>query len=338
VTLSFRLTLSGREWDSRVGGWRCEALAIPGAKLQQLCDNGTEVGTSDYQIENGVIVWNKKERPAEIVAAVEIDKDLQAIQDANSALAADKAGLEEQKFALEQHKFKSDRFWKALSTIGAVLGVTIGYAYKYYLEPASTTTGAPAIASFDRSNDFLSSNSQQSFRSLLKVANREAWFVGTSFYISTDQFRDELIEKARTGFDLNFLVFDPASPAAKTVAQLLDIPVESVVEQCVTGLRSLQVIRKALLTSGSTGQVRVRLSQIPFSSRLYFFDPKITSGSIYVIPQVSSVSSQNSPGFLVRNDKAPFSSVFFDGIGRLWNGSFVTELDAWLRAHPEYGI
>jgi hypothetical protein len=339
IGISLRLTLSAADWDPRIGGWKCEALLIPGSQLRLLFVQGLEAGPRDYRVETGVIYWNKDVRPKEVVAEVTIDKDLQAIETENRSLSTAKDTLEQQKLELENRKFRSDRFWKALSAAGGVLGILLGYAVKHF-EGGATTKAAtePQIATFQRANDFLSSSSENSFRAMLAGTKRETWFAGTSFYISTDQFRDELIERARAGIDMHFLVFDPTAPTIKTMSQVLDILPESVTEQCITGLRSLQAIRKSLQASGSTGQIQVRLSQIPFSSRLYFFDPKIGTGSIYFVPQVSSVSSQNSPGFLIRNEKAPFSNIFFDGISKLWNSSTVTDFDAWLKLHPDFAI
>ena len=39
-TISFLTTVTKNDWDSKIGGWRCSALKIPGAGIDTVYVNG----------------------------------------------------------------------------------------------------------------------------------------------------------------------------------------------------------------------------------------------------------------------------------------------------------
>ena len=82
----------------------------------------------------------------------------------------------------------------------------------------------PFLKVFERSNDFLATGDSYQFPSLLKAAKREAWFVGTTFYITTDQYHDQLLAKLSEGVDLNFLVLSPNGQLTDNGIQFCDLP------------------------------------------------------------------------------------------------------------------
>ena len=50
------VALSDRDWDSGVSGWRCGALAIPGAYVDKLYIKGRQVDTATPRDDIGVAV------------------------------------------------------------------------------------------------------------------------------------------------------------------------------------------------------------------------------------------------------------------------------------------
>ena len=49
--ISFMITLSPGEWLSDVGGWRCEALKIPGARIDAVYAENSQVDPACYKAD-----------------------------------------------------------------------------------------------------------------------------------------------------------------------------------------------------------------------------------------------------------------------------------------------
>jgi hypothetical protein len=239
IAISLKLTLNKSDWDSRVGGWKCEPLSLPGAKLAQVCFSGRDAVPPEYSLKDTIIIWNRSEKPSEITAIVQLEKDLSRIDVEKSGLEQVKTDLESEKLELEREKFKSDKRWKLLSALGAVAAALLTFATSHFFN-VSDDHGKEVERIYVKSNDFLSSRGSNTFLQLLKNTQREGWFVGTSFYISVDGYRDEILDKARSGVNLYFLILNPASQGLSRTALAADLSEETVREQCVTGIRSLK--------------------------------------------------------------------------------------------------
>jgi hypothetical protein len=59
MPISFSVTLTARDWDPNLGGWRCPALRIPGSVIDALFDKGSRVDSSWYEPlpEHGMVRW-----------------------------------------------------------------------------------------------------------------------------------------------------------------------------------------------------------------------------------------------------------------------------------------
>jgi hypothetical protein len=345
ISFSVKITLTESDWDKRVGGWKCDALAIPGSRLADIFFGGRDVTPRSYKVVEHSILWTTSPRPKEIVVTIVVDGDLSEIGRNRAALEVQKSDLEREKFALEQAKFKSEKRWKLYSALGAILSAFITAVTTTQILPESVKIGAPKAAAesatigltryYEASNDFLATGGKDSFAQLLKDAKHDVWFFGTSFYISIDQYRDHLLSKLGEGININFLVLDCESSALNQSAAMLDTPITVLGDQCRGGLRNLAALVRASRKSGNEAQLKVKLIAEPLASRIYFFDPRTPDGKTYYVPQVNGISSQKLPGFVVHNKIAKFHNVYFLAVQRLWNGSDAIDFAVWSRSHPE---
>src|SRR4029453_9621622 len=115
--------------------------------------------------------------------------------------------------------------------------------------PGSAAPGLVKI--FEKSNDFLATGDPYQFPSLLTSAKSEVWFVGTTFYISTAQYRDLFLSRLADGIDLNFLVLDPEGEAIGMMAQLLGATKKELALDCTSGIRVLDRTADEARNAGS---------------------------------------------------------------------------------------
>jgi hypothetical protein len=79
MAISLMITLSGSEWISEIGGWRCEALKIPGARIEAVYAEGSRLDSAWYHVDevNSVLRWSRDSAPpARATASVVLDKQL----------------------------------------------------------------------------------------------------------------------------------------------------------------------------------------------------------------------------------------------------------------------
>ena len=275
---------------------------------------------------------------------VALEQNLSDLEQERLRLEGVKTQLESDKVSLEQQKFNSERRWKVYSAIGAV-GSALLTAATTQLVPAlrsgdvlgarSTHTGG-IVRFFDKSNDFLASGDSFHFEPLLSATKSEIWCLGSSFYISTDTYREKLVEKLRSGVNLNFLILNPDPSTLSRAAVTLNAPERELRDQVSAGLRSLLKLREeAKKLDPTAGKLSVRLTSELIASRLYFFDPKSMDGRTYVVPQVNRVNSQQLPGIVVQNKDAKYIETYFSGMQRVWSSDTAISLEQWLQAHPD---
>jgi hypothetical protein len=118
VAIQFNATLTQSDWDERLGAWKCDALAIPGAEVTALYENGAKRDDRAYRVDGNHIFWSADERPAELVLRIQIPSGLSTLEDR-------KLELDRERFAAEQDKTRIEHRWKIISAGGAVAGAVL---------------------------------------------------------------------------------------------------------------------------------------------------------------------------------------------------------------------
>ena len=77
-TIAFTVTVTEEDWDVRLGGWRCPALRIPGAKVESVYVASDRVDSSRYEVkyELDIIRWLHPERPRQATIQVKLTEEL----------------------------------------------------------------------------------------------------------------------------------------------------------------------------------------------------------------------------------------------------------------------
>jgi hypothetical protein len=231
--------------------------------------------------------------------------------------------------------------WKkaaiVVPVLGSLLAVTIAATInRPSSEKNDLVDQIGVLKLYDRSNDFLSTGAKNLFTSSLAGARREAWFVGTTFFISTDQYYDMLLGRLADGIDLNFLILDPTSQALSDTSRMLGVSKEELALQCNAGIRILLRLAGDAARANAPGKLNVKLVKDEITSRLYFFDPKTDNGLTYLVPQVTGANSQFLPGFLVKNSVAKFHAQYFDAAQSIWRDPDSVSLESWQALNPEF--
>lgn len=182
---------------------------------------------------------------------------------------------------------------------------------------------------FERSNDFLAAGDDTRLPALLERAQHEVWMVGSTFYITVGQYRSLILGKLAQGVPVHLLIQRPGGRALTTMAALLGVTAEELTLDCMSGIRVLQRTLTEANRGGVGGLLRVRLLDEPFQTRFYLFDPLSPRGWTYFVPQIAGVNSQTVPGFLVRNQEAPWAKQYAAAIQSAWNGPNALPLEDW---------
>jgi hypothetical protein len=77
-TIAFTVTVTEEDWDVRLGGWRCPALKIPGAKVESVYAFSDRVDSSRYEVkyELDIIRWVHPERPPQATLQIKLTEEL----------------------------------------------------------------------------------------------------------------------------------------------------------------------------------------------------------------------------------------------------------------------
>jgi hypothetical protein len=260
--------------------------------------------------------------------------------DTSLSIDQQKLNLEKEKAEFEREKFGFEQKRKYISTALTVVGGLSGFILANFhpfssAESNHTATGEIGLKTFFKlSNDFLGTSSKINFSTLITSSQREIWFYGSTFYISVDQYKDQLLKKAEDGVNLNFVILDPEARDFKSIAQMHNTTPDELRQSCILGLQTLVWLRAQLQLRGKSQKLRILISQNPFSGRAYFFDPTADEGFTYLVPHVSNASTQVLPGLLFSNRKAAFHRSYFEAVVRLTESESVVPLDTWLQLHP----
>lgn len=197
-------------------------------------------------------------------------------------------------------------------------------------DPQKMSENVNLIRVFLDSNEFLSLDSDR-FSKYLKSATRDAWFVGTTFYIIADDFSDLIISKLRDGLDINFIILDPNSESLSRSARMLGYSNEEMSSYCRRGLKSLLKIRDEIIGTKYERNLSIWLTSEHITSRLYFFDPTLKTGFFYLVPQVNGMNSQRLPGLLFGNNgQKNIHLDYFEGAQRMKSSRELISIAEWV--------
>jgi hypothetical protein len=317
--MDFTVTLTDEDWDHVKGGWRCPALQIPETKIETLYVAGAAVDPKQYSSNTDLCLvrWGASTHPKQVAAHIHVGK------------------------ALSTSELTSR--WKKAAIILPILGA-LGAAWisarLAVTQPVSSTKqvndGSGLQEVFESSNDFLGGASKFQFVPLLESSKREAWFVGTTFYISVDQFYGPLLKKLSEGVNLYFLILNPDGKGTANTARMLGVGGTEIADQCTAGIRILIRMSDDARKANYPGAVYVKLVDDELTSRLYLFDPKTDGGTSFFVMQVAGTNSQTLPGFVFSNSTAKFNSRYFDAVLKSWNSADAISLETWRAAHPGF--
>jgi hypothetical protein len=159
--IRLNIHLEDEDWIPAVGGWRCEALSLPGASLEALYHDGIKADTKTFDIENHIIRWAGKSRPTDLLATLSLNKDLPELENEKLQLEREKLNLQQQlerdKLKLEKQKAAIETKWKIITALGAILGSLLSFATAY------------SVGSKDLAKPMLSSPKIQTYATVLTI-------------------------------------------------------------------------------------------------------------------------------------------------------------------------
>ena len=144
MTIQFNTYLKDEDWMPTMGGWRCEALLIPGANFEALYHDGRKADSKDFEIENHIIRWSGSSKPKDLLVTLSLTKDLPKLEE-------EKLHLEKEKLNLEQKKASIESRWKVITAIGAVISSILTFSATYLVKQPNqgvTSTAPPRIHTY----------------------------------------------------------------------------------------------------------------------------------------------------------------------------------------------
>jgi hypothetical protein len=76
--IAFANRLTEADWDEKLRGWRCPALAVPGAVVDALFVDGNRTDSAKYEVlpEHTIIRWTPTDQPQRVTASIRLTKEL----------------------------------------------------------------------------------------------------------------------------------------------------------------------------------------------------------------------------------------------------------------------
>jgi hypothetical protein len=76
--IAFRVRLIDADWEPTIGGWRCDALKVPGSEVESLYLDGRRIDKIKYEVlsDQSLIRWSTGKMPERVVAAIKLTKEL----------------------------------------------------------------------------------------------------------------------------------------------------------------------------------------------------------------------------------------------------------------------
>lgn len=82
--ISFTVKFTQSDFEETWKGWRCSAIKIPGATIQNIYSKGKVLSPDDYEINQGLegIRWKRNtSHPQEITVLIKLTKNLSTQED-----------------------------------------------------------------------------------------------------------------------------------------------------------------------------------------------------------------------------------------------------------------
>ena len=150
----------------------------------------------------------------------------------------------------------------------------------------------------------------------LSKTKEEAWFFGTNFHVTTEHFRDELLDAARSGIKIHFLTLCPNSILLPYVARSFSMSTSSLKHRCDSTVEDLHRLQRQVEVENVAGKFEFKLYDlIPFF-RAYFIDP-FCGGRTYIVPYIMNLDPADAPGYWMPIDD-PMAIKPLSSITELW--------------------
>ena len=78
MAILFTITVTNRDWDQDLGGWRCPALGIPGAVVDAAYQGGQKIDESWYEVleEHRIVRWTRETHPQQVTLSINLTEEL----------------------------------------------------------------------------------------------------------------------------------------------------------------------------------------------------------------------------------------------------------------------
>jgi len=219
-------------------------------------------------------------------------------------------------------------FWKSLLAVDTT-------QMAKYVQTTIEKQGVEAISEdikrigilryWPRSNDFL-----PYIRKAIAKASAEIWISGASFYLSIPDNEDLLVDRAKHGVKIHYLILDPYGTNLEAVATTFSQSPEELKQECLTTIHALKRIREKL-SLAERENLQIRLFNESPRARFYVFDPADPKSDTFFVPHVNSINSPAVPGFLLSNVPYGLAQIYFASVKDFWNSA--QPLSEWQQSH-----
>jgi len=175
--------------------------------------------------------------------------------------------------------------------------------------------GIGILRYWQRANDFL-----PYIREAMAKASSEIWISGASFYLSVPDNEDLLIDRAKHGVKIHYLILDPYGNNLDAVAKTFSQSPDELRQEVLTTIRALNRIREKLSPS-ERENFQVRLFNESPRARFYIFDPADPNSNTFFVPHVNSINSPALPGFLLSNVPFGLAQIYIASVKDFWNSA-----------------
>jgi hypothetical protein len=78
LDIAFNIRLAEADWEDTMSGWRCSALNVPGAEVEDVYVEGARVDRAKYEVlpSHSIIRWIPGDRPPRATASIKLTKAL----------------------------------------------------------------------------------------------------------------------------------------------------------------------------------------------------------------------------------------------------------------------
>lgn len=157
----------------------------------------------------------------------------------------------------------------------------------------------------------------------LDESTGELLMFGTSFHITIDERRLQILNALRRGVSVKVLTFDPQSKNLPILASTLENSVKELTGECeatVSQLRKLSIAWNAeKLQHAMPGTLEIRLHSTIPHARVYCFGSGPKARTL-IVPYANSSRSVDSPAWLFSSDSR-VATQYRSGVNQVWADS-----------------